>query len=142
MSGSILLVDVANRTDTLDVGCNRCNRRGRLSTARLLGEHGPEMPMPDLLRLISADCPKTAAPQFIRSVRRPLPRAGGAVRCEPGVPVSAGGGADDQLHLISGEPVGHDDRALLRQPRASSGPSKRRRPSSRSGYRLHAVGSR
>ena len=40
----------------LEVSCNRCERRGRLSIARLLAEHGPE-----LRRIVAADCPRMIA---------------------------------------------------------------------------------
>jgi hypothetical protein len=45
----------------LDVACNRCDRRGRLNTSRLLAEYGPDLPMPDLRRIIAADCPRMIA---------------------------------------------------------------------------------
>jgi hypothetical protein len=35
----------------------KCGRNGRLRTARLLAEHGPDIKLPDLLRVI-AQCPK------------------------------------------------------------------------------------
>jgi hypothetical protein len=40
------------------VSCNRCERRGVLRTARLLAEHGPNIPGPELSRILAADCPK------------------------------------------------------------------------------------
>jgi hypothetical protein len=39
---------VAGRLSMLDVACNRCDRRGRLRMDRLLTDHGPAMPMPEL----------------------------------------------------------------------------------------------
>ena len=45
----------------LEVSCNRCPRRGRLSIARLLAEHGPALPGPELRRIIAADCPRMIA---------------------------------------------------------------------------------
>jgi|SRR5580658_3827260 hypothetical protein len=45
----------------VEVSCNRCERRGRLSIVRLLVEHGPERPGPELRRIIAADCPRMIA---------------------------------------------------------------------------------
>jgi hypothetical protein len=56
--GVILLGDVASRTESLAIVCRLCLRRGLLRTDRLLAEHGQNMPMPDLLRLLAAGCPK------------------------------------------------------------------------------------
>jgi hypothetical protein len=39
------------------VACNRCDRRCRLSTARLLARHGADFPGPELRRTVAADCP-------------------------------------------------------------------------------------
>ena len=47
---------VAARLPVLDVACNRCDRRGRLRTDRLIAEHGPALPIPALRRNIAADC--------------------------------------------------------------------------------------
>jgi hypothetical protein len=52
---------VAARLAVLEVACNRCDRRGRLRTERLLAEHGPDLPMPELRRIIAADCPRMVA---------------------------------------------------------------------------------
>ena len=47
--------------ETIIVSCNRCDRRGRLRTRRLLAEHGPDLPGPELRRILAADCPKMIA---------------------------------------------------------------------------------
>jgi hypothetical protein len=60
-AGVVLLGQVAARLPFLEFACNRCDRRGRLSTARLVAEHGPDMPVPELLRILSADCPRRQA---------------------------------------------------------------------------------
>jgi hypothetical protein len=60
-AGVVVLGQVAARLPVLEVACNRCDRRGRLHTARLLAEHGSDLPMPDLRRIIAADCPRMAA---------------------------------------------------------------------------------
>jgi len=62
MAHSILLGEVAARGVTmLDVACRQCPRQGRLQMARLLAEHGPQMPMPTLRDLLAADCPRRAS---------------------------------------------------------------------------------
>ena len=61
MSGSILLGDVAARTETLEITCRACPRHGVLRTDKLLADHGKAMPMPALLRLLAGDCPKVAS---------------------------------------------------------------------------------
>jgi hypothetical protein len=48
----------------LDVACNRCDRRGRPRMDRLLAEHGPAMPMPELRLVIAANCPRMIAGQM------------------------------------------------------------------------------
>jgi hypothetical protein len=60
-AGVVVLGQVAARLPGLDVACNRCARRGRLHTSRLLAEHGPDLPMPDLRCIIAADCPRMIA---------------------------------------------------------------------------------
>jgi hypothetical protein len=57
-SGSILLGEVAGHLTTLEIACNRCERKGRAAMDRLMAQHGPAMSMPSLL---SADCPKRQA---------------------------------------------------------------------------------
>jgi hypothetical protein len=54
--GALTLGQVADRIVMLDVVCNQCGRRGYLSAARLVHEHGREMTMPALLDLLAADC--------------------------------------------------------------------------------------
>jgi hypothetical protein len=62
----VLLGEVAERfaaarLTMLEVSCNCCDRRGRLSIGRLLAEHGPELPGPELRRIIAHDCPRRVA---------------------------------------------------------------------------------
>lgn len=59
--GAVLLGQVADQLPVLEIACHRCDRRGRLYTDRLMAVHGPDMPMPELLRLLSADCPRRSA---------------------------------------------------------------------------------
>ena len=60
-AGTIILGQIAARLSMPDIACNRCDRRGWLRTARLLAAHGADMPVPELLRILSADCPRRQA---------------------------------------------------------------------------------
>jgi hypothetical protein len=62
-AGVVTLGKVATRLPMLEVACNRCDRRGRLRTDRLLAQHGPDLPMPELRRIIAADCARMIAGQ-------------------------------------------------------------------------------
>jgi hypothetical protein len=59
--GSILLGDVAARTETIDLTCRACPRRGHLRADRLVADHGRAMPTPALLRILAGDCPRLNA---------------------------------------------------------------------------------
>ncbi len=59
--GYVRLGQLAGRLPIVGVACNRCPRRGRLRLSGLLDWHGPALPVPDLLRLLSADCPRQQA---------------------------------------------------------------------------------
>jgi hypothetical protein len=61
MAGYVTLGAIADRRRLLVVACNRCPRRGRLATARLLAEHGADLPGPTLRRILAADCPRMIA---------------------------------------------------------------------------------
>jgi hypothetical protein len=62
MKTMITLGDMAAKGMTmLVVACRRCDRRGRLSIARLIAEHGRD-DYGDLRRLIAHDCPKMQNP--------------------------------------------------------------------------------
>ncbi len=56
--GSLTLGDVADRVAVLVVACSRCHRSGRYNLDRLIAQHGPDYPIPTLLRTLSDDCPK------------------------------------------------------------------------------------
>jgi hypothetical protein len=58
MSGSITLGEVAGRTALLAVACGRCERAGQYRLETLIARHGVDFGVPDLLRLLSDDCPK------------------------------------------------------------------------------------
>ncbi len=59
--GFVTLGQIAARLPMLDGACNHCDRRGRLRTARLMVEHGPDLPMPELGHIVAADCPRIMA---------------------------------------------------------------------------------
>ena len=52
------MADLARRQRWLVIVCDRCPRRGRLRTDRLLARYGPDVAGPVLLDLIAADCPR------------------------------------------------------------------------------------
>jgi hypothetical protein len=56
--GSISLAEVAAHTGGLAVACSRCDRAGRYRLDTLIARHGPDFGIPELLRLLSDDCPK------------------------------------------------------------------------------------
>jgi len=59
--GFVTLGQIGARLPALDVSCNRCDRLGRLHTARLVLEHGADLPLPELRHVVAADCPRMAA---------------------------------------------------------------------------------
>jgi hypothetical protein len=60
-SGVTTLGRLSRFRSAVQFGCDRCERRGRLSVARLLAEHGPDLTLPELRRLLAVDCPKMIA---------------------------------------------------------------------------------
>lgn len=54
--GYVTLGDVAGGRAMLRVACNRCDRNGRLPIAGLLARHGAAFPVPELRRVLAADC--------------------------------------------------------------------------------------
>jgi hypothetical protein len=55
MTGSLTLARY--RAARLRIACDRCQRQGEYSTARLIDRHGPDYRLPDLLADLTADCP-------------------------------------------------------------------------------------
>ena len=41
--------------------CSKCGRSGQYRKAALIKKHGPDVPLPDLLHMIGASCPKMDA---------------------------------------------------------------------------------
>jgi hypothetical protein len=56
-AGFITVGQIASQFPVLEISRNRCDRRGRFSIARLIAEHGPQFPFPELRYVIAADCP-------------------------------------------------------------------------------------
>ena len=54
--GSITLSELQGKLTILDVACHRCERRGRVSLARLIEEHGADTGLPDLWESLAGDC--------------------------------------------------------------------------------------
>jgi hypothetical protein len=72
--GSILLGEVAAHLATVDISCNFCPRRGTANVSRLMQEHGPDMPIPELLRQLAADCPRRQAARVTEPCGANLPQ--------------------------------------------------------------------
>lgn len=56
--GSITLEQVAERTETLNIACSRCERAERYRLDALIRRHGRTCGVPKLLGVLCADCPK------------------------------------------------------------------------------------
>ena len=54
--GSITLGELRGKLDLLDIACHRCERRGRVSLAGLIEEHGADTGLPDLWERLAGDC--------------------------------------------------------------------------------------
>jgi len=54
--GSITLGELVGKLDMLEVKCHRCERKARVSLARLLDEHGADTGLPDLWQSLTGDC--------------------------------------------------------------------------------------
>jgi hypothetical protein len=59
--GAFTLAEIAAKLTTLEVACSRCERRGRLSLARLIEQHGAEASLGDLREVIAQGCPRLVA---------------------------------------------------------------------------------
>ena len=63
---SLSLVDIATSIDMLEVRCSRCDRKGRLSVARLIDQHGGDTKLVDLRRQLVGNCDKASALDYER----------------------------------------------------------------------------
>jgi hypothetical protein len=81
-SGAVTLGEIAGRLPMLEVACARCERRGRLSIAKLIDRHGAGAKLPDLRTVLASDCPRVRAtsiyercgvlyPQLVAALRAP-----------------------------------------------------------------------
>ena len=59
--GAFTLAEIAAKVTMLEVACSRCERRGRLSLARLIEQHGADASLGDLREVIAQGCPRLAA---------------------------------------------------------------------------------
>jgi hypothetical protein len=59
--GAVTLGEIAGSLSMLEVACSRCERRGRLSVARLIERHGADARLPDLREILAGDCPRASA---------------------------------------------------------------------------------
>ena len=64
-SGAVTLGDVAGKLAMLDVACSKCDRRGRLSVAKLIVERGADMRLPDLREILAGDCPRVRSASVV-----------------------------------------------------------------------------
>jgi len=55
--GSITLGELRGKLMMLEIACHRCERRGRMSVAKLIEKHGVDMGLPDLWVSLAGDCP-------------------------------------------------------------------------------------
>ena len=53
--GAILLGEVARHLAAVHISCNFGPRHGKAKVGCLMQEHGPDMPVPELLRMFSHD---------------------------------------------------------------------------------------
>jgi hypothetical protein len=65
MAKDVLLLSdlIGGRADFLELVCDRCGRRGRLSMARLAQEYAPDTPLPTIMWAKVGDCPHRNARQ-------------------------------------------------------------------------------
>ena len=61
MSGALRLGQAAALTDVLEIACRRCGRHGRYGTAGLVARHGAGIGVPNLRRILAADCSRWGA---------------------------------------------------------------------------------
>jgi hypothetical protein len=78
--------DLVGQIECLEIRCTRCLRHGRVMLDKLLREHGPDLPMPELAVRLAAACPKTNTtdptdrcfvifPQLVKLATIPRPTA-------------------------------------------------------------------
>lgn len=55
-SGAVTLGQIASRLDRLEIACTKCGRKGSYAVQGLIDRHGPDLGLPDLAAMLSADC--------------------------------------------------------------------------------------
>ena len=65
-SGAVTLGGIADRINMLEVACSKCERRGRLSVARLIERHDADAQLTNLRTVLAGDCPR----RDLRAMRR------------------------------------------------------------------------
>jgi hypothetical protein len=60
-AGFVTLGKISARLRVLEVACNRCDRHGRLGVARVIAEHGIQLPIPELRHIVVVDCSRMMA---------------------------------------------------------------------------------
>jgi hypothetical protein len=63
--GVAMLGDIADRLPMLDVACSKRDRRGRLSVAKLITQHGADMRLPDLREILAGDYPRARSSSVV-----------------------------------------------------------------------------
>src|ERR1043165_2960939 len=58
------LGELQGKLTIVGVACSKCDRRGRLSVAKLIAEHGADMRLPDLREVLAGDCPRVRATSY------------------------------------------------------------------------------
>ena len=56
VTGSLSLDDIGKRFRLLEVRCGKCTRHGRLRIDKLIDQHGRDMSLPDLRKILAGDC--------------------------------------------------------------------------------------
>ncbi len=62
-NGYYILSDIIGHADMLELACGRCERRGKLSVARLAADYAPDTQLHTIMRAQIGDCPQRAARQ-------------------------------------------------------------------------------
>jgi hypothetical protein len=86
-SGAVTLREIA--LPMLDVACSCCERRGRLSVARLIAEHRASAKLPDLRTVLAGECPRVGAASIYERCGVHYPWLAARARPRKAVPAAA-----------------------------------------------------
>jgi hypothetical protein len=53
------------------LACDRCDRRGQFRRDRLIEQHAPDIPLPDLRHKLAVGCPLVGHPQTLCGIHYP-----------------------------------------------------------------------